>query len=403
MAHVRHRQGRRLPRRPGRAPRSWPARRSRPSSSSSTWACRSTARRTAGSTSAASAATPATSARRPVRRACYAADRTGHMILQTLYQQCIKHGRHVLRRVPRRRPARRGRRRWRRRAGGRRRRLPDRRRRAPHLPGQGGPARHRRLRADVPDHLERLLADRRRRRAWPTATASRSRTWSSTSSTRPASTGSASCSPRRPAARAATSSTTAASGSWSATRPTLDGARAARHGQPGDVPWRSGTAGASSGKDYVYLDVRHLGRKVIEEKLPDITDFARIYLGVEPLTEPVPIQPTAHYAMGGIPTDIDARVIRDEHNTVVPGPLRGRRVRLRQRPRRQPPGHQLARRPARLRPAGRAGRWSATSGGAELPEVAADAEEPVRAEIEAAPRARRTASGPAASGASWPT
>jgi succinate dehydrogenase / fumarate reductase flavoprotein subunit len=74
-----------------------------------------------------------------------------------------------------------------------------------------------------------------------------------------------------------------------------------------------------NGKDYVYLDVRHLGRKVIEEKLPDITDFARVYQGVEPLTEPVPIQPTAHYAMGGIPTDIVTRVIRDAQNTVVPG------------------------------------------------------------------------------------
>jgi len=73
------------------------------------------------------------------------------------------------------------------------------------------------------------------------------------------------------------------------------------------------------GKDYVYLDVRHLGRKVIEEKLPDITDFARVYQGVEPLTEPVPIQPTAHYAMGGIPTDIVTRVVRDASNTVVPG------------------------------------------------------------------------------------
>ncbi len=73
------------------------------------------------------------------------------------------------------------------------------------------------------------------------------------------------------------------------------------------------------GKDYVYLDVRHLGRKVIEEKLPDITDFARVYQGVEPLTEPVPIQPTAHYAMGGIPTDIVTRVTRDAANTVVPG------------------------------------------------------------------------------------
>jgi succinate dehydrogenase / fumarate reductase flavoprotein subunit len=73
------------------------------------------------------------------------------------------------------------------------------------------------------------------------------------------------------------------------------------------------------GKDYVYLDVRHLGRQVIEEKLPDITDFARVYQGVEPLTEPVPIQPTAHYAMGGTPTDLLTRVTRDAAGTVVPG------------------------------------------------------------------------------------
>ena len=73
------------------------------------------------------------------------------------------------------------------------------------------------------------------------------------------------------------------------------------------------------GKDYVYLDVRHLGRKVIEEKLPDITDFARVYQGVEPITEPVPIQPTAHYAMGGIPTDVLTRVTRDAAGTIVPG------------------------------------------------------------------------------------
>ncbi|MEO7022013.1 MAG: succinate dehydrogenase flavoprotein subunit [Ktedonobacteraceae bacterium] len=73
------------------------------------------------------------------------------------------------------------------------------------------------------------------------------------------------------------------------------------------------------GKDYVYLDVRHLGADVINEKLPDITDFARNYLGVEPITEPVPIQPTAHYAMGGIPTDTDARVAIDSQWTPMPG------------------------------------------------------------------------------------
>ncbi|WIG58586.1 MAG: Succinate dehydrogenase flavoprotein subunit [Ktedonobacterales bacterium] len=73
------------------------------------------------------------------------------------------------------------------------------------------------------------------------------------------------------------------------------------------------------GKDYVYLSVAHLGKEKIDAKLPDITDFARNYLGVEPYYEPVPIQPTAHYAMGGIPTDIEGRVIMDENNTTLPG------------------------------------------------------------------------------------
>jgi succinate dehydrogenase / fumarate reductase flavoprotein subunit len=73
------------------------------------------------------------------------------------------------------------------------------------------------------------------------------------------------------------------------------------------------------GKDYVYLSVAHLGKERIDAKLPDITDFARNYLGVEPYYEPVPIQPTAHYAMGGVPTDIDGRVVIDEKNTPLPG------------------------------------------------------------------------------------
>jgi succinate dehydrogenase flavoprotein subunit len=73
------------------------------------------------------------------------------------------------------------------------------------------------------------------------------------------------------------------------------------------------------GKDYVYLDVRHLEPEVVEKKIPDVTEFARIYLGVEPLTEPVPIQPTAHYAMGGIPTDVDGRVVVGPDERPVPG------------------------------------------------------------------------------------
>ena len=74
-----------------------------------------------------------------------------------------------------------------------------------------------------------------------------------------------------------------------------------------------------NGKKYVYLDATHLGREVIEGKLPDIADFCRTYLGVDPVTDPMPIQPTAHYAMGGIPTDINCRVVVNAGNTVLHG------------------------------------------------------------------------------------
>jgi succinate dehydrogenase / fumarate reductase flavoprotein subunit len=73
------------------------------------------------------------------------------------------------------------------------------------------------------------------------------------------------------------------------------------------------------GKDYVHLDVRHLGAEVLNVKLPDMSGFIRTYFGIEPLTDLVPIQPTAHYAMGGIPTDIDGRVLADEKGRLVPG------------------------------------------------------------------------------------
>lgn len=76
--------------------------------------------------------------------------------------------------------------------------------------------------------------------------------------------------------------------------------------------------GAGPHKDYVLLDCTHLGAEVLETKLPDITEFARTYLGVDPVYEPVPVMPTAHYAMGGIPTNVAAEVLRD-NTTVVPG------------------------------------------------------------------------------------
>lgn len=76
--------------------------------------------------------------------------------------------------------------------------------------------------------------------------------------------------------------------------------------------------GAGPNKDYLYLDCTHLGKEILETKLPDITEFARTYLGVDPVTDPVPVMPTAHYAMGGIPTTVNAEVLRDS-TTVVPG------------------------------------------------------------------------------------
>jgi succinate dehydrogenase / fumarate reductase flavoprotein subunit len=73
------------------------------------------------------------------------------------------------------------------------------------------------------------------------------------------------------------------------------------------------------GKDFVHLDLTHLGEKKIMEKLWEITSFVKIYLGIDPVREPIPVQPTCHYIMGGIPSDVDGRVFSDERGTLVPG------------------------------------------------------------------------------------
>jgi succinate dehydrogenase / fumarate reductase, flavoprotein subunit len=94
------------------------------------------------------------------------------------------------------------------------------------------------------------------------------------------------------------------------------------------------------GKRYLHLDVRpetvnkyaaldgrtnpdgtpyQVTGEEILKKLPDIIDFCRTYLGVDPVTQPMPVQPTAHYAMGGIPTNKFGEVVIDENNTVMPG------------------------------------------------------------------------------------
>lgn len=74
--------------------------------------------------------------------------------------------------------------------------------------------------------------------------------------------------------------------------------------------------GAGPNKDYVLLDLTHLDPAHIDAKLPDITEFARTYLGIEPYTEPVPVYPTAHYAMGGVPTNVEGEVLRDTTHVV---------------------------------------------------------------------------------------
>lgn len=76
---------------------------------------------------------------------------------------------------------------------------------------------------------------------------------------------------------------------------------------------------APDGSFYIGLDLTHLGEDVITKKLPEITGFARTYLGVEPTKEWIPVQPTCHYAMGGIPTNNDGQVVIDEQNTPIRG------------------------------------------------------------------------------------
>ena len=74
-----------------------------------------------------------------------------------------------------------------------------------------------------------------------------------------------------------------------------------------------------NGKDYLYLDLRGVDKKIIAERLPEISTFCKIYMGVDPSESPIPVLPTAHYAMGGIPTDVDGRVLREEKGSAFEG------------------------------------------------------------------------------------
>ena len=298
----------------------------------------------------------------PVRRACYAADRTGHMILHTLYEQCVKNKvtfydeYQVLDIVQ-----------------------------APDDEGVAGVVAYEILTGEIHTFHAAARASRRaatgapsRRRRTPTrgpatgspsrsAPGSRSRTWSSSSSTRPACTASASSSRRARAARAASSATPRASGSWSATRRRSRTSRRATWSRSASTR-RSARAAAINGKDHVVLDMTGVGKDVLEHKLPEISTFSRVYLGIDPVKTPIPVAPTCHYAMGGIPTNIDGQVIKsaDRTDTVEGFFACGEAAcvsvhganRL---------GHELAARPRRLRAAdghgdGQAGHRPAPSG-----------------------------------------
>lgn len=67
--------------------------------------------------------------------------------------------------------------------------------------------------------------------------------------------------------------------------------------------------GVGVDKDHLYLHLNHLGRSMLEERLPGITETARVFAGVDLTREPIPVIPTVHYNMGGIPTNFDGEVL----------------------------------------------------------------------------------------------
>ena len=73
------------------------------------------------------------------------------------------------------------------------------------------------------------------------------------------------------------------------------------------------------GKDYVHLDLREIGKEQLTQKLPEISSFIKTYLGIDPSETPIPVAPTCHYMMGGIPTDIEGRVLINEGDAFLPG------------------------------------------------------------------------------------
>lgn len=118
-----------------------------------------------------------------------------------------------------------------------------------------------------------------------------------------------------------------------------------REGRGCDGPWGP----------HAKLKLDHLGKEVLESRLPGILELSRTFAHVDPVKEPIPVIPTCHYMMGGIPTKVTGQALtvnEKGEDVVIPGLFRGRRNCLRIGPRRQPSGRQLAARPGGLRPRG---------------------------------------------------
>lgn len=71
------------------------------------------------------------------------------------------------------------------------------------------------------------------------------------------------------------------------------------------------------GKDFVHLDLTHLGKEVLFDKLSEISSFAKIYLGIDTAEQPIPVHPTCHYMMGGIPANTHGQVLDHKHEVIA--------------------------------------------------------------------------------------
>ncbi len=111
--------------------------------------------------------------------------------------------------------------------------------------------------------------------------------------------------------------------------------------------------GVGKNKDHIFLHLDHLDPAVLHERLPGISESAKIFAGVDLTKEPIPVLPTVHYNMGGIPTNYWGEVLNptaDDPNRVSPGLMAVGEAGCASRARRQPAGLQLADRPRGVRP-----------------------------------------------------